>query len=54
VVLGLLCPPVLLRCNSSYNVAGLEDTMNQAPHGTRDCMCSWEAPDDGHSGVWNM
>jgi len=24
------------------------------PHGTRDCMCSWEAPDDGHSGVWNM
>ena len=25
---------------SSYNIAGLEDTTNQAPHGTRDCMCS--------------
>jgi len=22
--------------------------------GTRDCMCSWEAHDDGHSGVRNM
>jgi len=29
-----LCPPVLLCCNT----AGLEDTTNQAPHGTRDCM----------------
>ena len=38
----------------SYNIAGLEDTTNQAPHGTRDCMCSWEAPDDGHNGVRNM
>jgi hypothetical protein len=37
-----------------YNIAGLEDTTNQAPHGTRDCLCSWEAPDDGHSGVRNM
>ena len=36
VVLGLLCPPVLLCCNT----AGLEDTTNEAPHGTRDCMCS--------------
>jgi len=42
---------IILR---SYNTAGLEDTTNQAPHGTRDCMCSWEAPDDGHSGVRNM
>jgi len=24
----------------SYNIAGLQDTTNQAPHGTRDCMCS--------------
>ena len=24
----------------SYNTAGLEDITNQAPHGTRDCMCS--------------
>jgi hypothetical protein len=24
----------------SYNTAGLEDTTNQAPHGTRHCMCS--------------
>jgi hypothetical protein len=23
----------------SYNITGLEDTTNQAPHGTRDCMC---------------
>jgi len=52
VVLGSLCPPVLLCC--SYNTAGLEDTTNQAPRRTRDCMCSWEAPDDGHSGVWKM
>jgi len=22
------------------------------PCGTRDCMCSWEVPDDGHNGVW--
>jgi len=28
------------NCYSSYNTAGLEDTTNQAPHGTRDCMCS--------------
>ena len=27
-------------CKSSYNTAGLEDTTNQAPHGTRDCLCS--------------
>jgi len=39
---------------SSYNTAGLEDTTNQAQHGTRNCMCSWEAPDDGHNGVRNM
>jgi len=38
----------------SYNIAGLEDTTNQAPHGTRECMCSWEAPDDGHNGVRNL
>jgi len=49
-----LCPPDLLCCNCSYNIAGLEDTTNQAPHGTRDYMCSWGAPDDGHSGVRNM
>ena len=36
VVLGSLYPPVLLY----YNTAGLEDTTNQAPHRTRDCMCS--------------
>ena len=47
VVLVSLCPPVLL----CYNTAGLEDTTNQAPHGTRDCMCSGETPDDGHNGV---
>jgi len=52
VVLGSLCPPVLLCCNC-YNIAGLEDTTNQALHGTRDCMCSWEAPDDGHNVVRN-
>jgi len=45
------------RCNNlntTYNTAGLEGTTNQAPHGTRDCMCSWEVPDDGHNGVRNM
>ena len=31
------CVPPVLLC---YNIAGLEDTTNQAPHGTRDCMCS--------------
>jgi len=36
------------------NTAGLEDTTYQAPRGTRDCMCSSEAPDDGHNGVRNM
>ena len=25
---------------TAYNIAGLEDRTNQAPHGTRDCMCS--------------
>ena len=49
VVAALL---VVVSC--SYNTAGLEDTTNQAPHGTRDCMCSWEVPDDGHNGVRNM
>jgi len=38
----------------SSSPAGLEDTTNQAPHGTRDCMCSWEASDDGRNGVRNM
>ena len=40
--------------SSSYNTAGLEDTTNEAPHGTRDCMCSGKAPDDGQNGVRNM
>jgi len=53
-VLGSLCPPVLLYYNCSYITAGLEDTTNQAPHGTRDRMCSWEAPDDRRNGVRNM
>ena len=44
-------PAVFYCC---YNTAGLEDTTNQVPHGTRDCMYSWEAPEDGHSGVRNM
>jgi len=38
----------------SSSPAILEDTTNQTPHGTNDCMCSWEAPDDWHSGVRNM
>ena len=44
VVLGSLCPPVQQDWR----------TTNQAPHGTRDCMCSWEPPDDGHKGGRNM
>jgi len=53
-VLKILKILFILFRSTCYNTAGLEDTTNQAPHGTRDYMCSWEAPDDGHSGFRNM
>jgi len=35
VVLGSLCPPVLLCCNCSYNIAGLEAEVFSADHGCK-------------------
>jgi len=32
--------PLASRYSLYLNTAELEDTTNQAPHGTRDCMCS--------------
>ena len=59
-VSGPVC--CLVRCVLQYCCVETAVTTQQdwrtqrtkAPHGTRDCICSWEAPDDGHSGVRNM